>query len=196
MTHGSSFVRWSSTSSPPECMFHTVVMVTREGSYSLRVQVQALVDESRLANPRWVMLGLEQNRLAMLLAVLHRHGGVATNDQDVFVNVVGGVRVAETGADLPVLLAVMFSLRSRPLSKHLIVFGEVGLAGEIRPVPGGPERLQKAAEHGFTRAVVASGNAPSAKRPINGMEVIAVERQGEASEASEWGSAAERYNRI
>jgi len=177
-------------------MFHTVVMVTREGSYSLRVQVQALVDESRLANPRWVMLGLEQNRLAMLLAVLHRHGGVATNDQDVFVNVVGGVRVAETGADLPVLLAVMFSLRSRPLSKHLIVFGEVGLAGEIRPVPGGPERLQKAAEHGFTRAVVASGNAPSAKRPINGMEVIAVERQGEASEASEWGSAAERYNRI
>ncbi len=162
----------------------SVVMVTREGSRPLLVEVQALVDESRLANPRRVVLGLEQNRLAMLLAVLHRHGGVATYDQDVFVNVVGGVRVAETGADLPVLLAVMSSLRNRPLSKHLIVFGEVGLAGEIRPVPGGPERLQEAAKHGFTRAVVAKGNAPSAKRPIEGMEVIAVERLGEALEAS------------
>jgi len=162
----------------------SVVMVTREGSRPLLVEVQALVDESRLANPRRVVLGLEQNRLAMLLAVLHRHGGVATYDQDVFVNVVGGVRVAETGADMAVLLAVMSSLRNRPLSKTLTVFGEVGLAGEIRPVPGGQERLQEAAKHGFTRAVVAKGNAPPAKRPIKGMEVMAVERLGEALEAS------------
>jgi DNA repair protein RadA/Sms len=144
----------------------------------LLVEVQALVDESHLSNPRRVTLGLEQNRLAMLLAVLHRHGGVATYDQDVFVNVVGGVRVTETGADLAVLLAVLSSLRNRPLPEGLVVFGEVGLAGEIRPVPNGQERLKEAAKHGFTRAIVPKGNL--ARKGPEGLEVIGVNRLSEA----------------
>ncbi len=156
----------------------SVVMVTLEGSRPLLVEVQALVDESHLSNPRRVTLGLEQNRLAMLLAVLHRHGGVATYDQDVFVNVVGGVRVTETGADLAVLLAVLSSLRNRPLPEGLVVFGEVGLAGEIRPVPNGQERLKEAAKHGFTRAIVPKGNL--ARKGPEGLEVIGVSRLGEA----------------
>ncbi len=156
----------------------SVVMVTLEGSRPLLVEVQALVDESHLSNPRRVTLGLEQNRLAMLLAVLHRHGGVATYDQDVFVNVVGGVRVTETGADLAVLLAVLSSLRNRPLPEGLVVFGEVGLAGEIRPVPNGQERLKEAAKHGFKRAIVPKGNL-SRKGP-EGLEVIGVNRLSEA----------------
>ena len=114
--------------------------------------VQALVDESQLSNPRRVALGPDAQRLAMLLAVLHRHGGIPLGDQDVFVNVVGGMRVSETAADLAVILAALSSFRDKPLGERLIIFGEVGLAGEIRPVPGGEERLAEAAKHGFTRA--------------------------------------------
>ncbi|PIQ36186.1 MAG: DNA repair protein RadA [Lysobacterales bacterium CG17_big_fil_post_rev_8_21_14_2_50_64_11] len=155
------------------------VMVTREGTRPLLVEVQALVDKSPLANPRRVALGLEQNRLAMLLAVLHRHGGVAVFDQDVFVNVVGGIRVQETAADLPVLLAVLSSLRDRPLADKTVAFGEVGLSGEIRPVPNGDERLKEAATHGFKRAIVPAANAPR-RNPYKDMEVIAVERLAQA----------------
>jgi DNA repair protein RadA/Sms len=160
----------------------SVVMVTREGTRPLLVEVQALVDQSSLGNPRRVTLGLEQNRLAMLLAVLHRHGGVAAYDQDVFVNVVGGIRVQETAADLPVLLAVLSSLRDRPLPEQTIAFGEVGLSGEIRPVPNGEERLKEAATHGFRRAIVPKANAPKKGR-IGELEVIGVERLSEAMDA-------------
>jgi DNA repair protein RadA/Sms len=149
------------------------ILVTRE--------VQALVDQSPLANPRRVALGLEQNRLSMLLAVMHRHGGVAMFDQDVFLNVVGGVRVSEPAADLPVLLAVMSSFRDRPLPGDLATFGEVGLAGEIRPVPNGQERLREAAKHGFKRVIVPRANAP--KKAVAGLEVVAVGRIGEAIDA-------------
>jgi DNA repair protein RadA/Sms len=163
----------------------SVIMVTREGSRPLLVEVQVLVDESHLSNPRRVTLGLEQNRLAMLLAVLHRHGGIAMYDQDVFVNVVGGVRVGETAADLPVLLAVLSSFRDRPVPADTVVFGEVGLAGEIRPVPNGEERLREAAKHGFKRAVVPKGNAPKAGA-VHGLEVAGVSRLGEAIERIGW----------
>ena len=156
----------------------SVIMVTLEGSRPLLVEVQALVDESHLANPRRVTLGLEHNRLAMLLAVLHRHGGVATYDQDVFVNVVGGVRVTETGADLAVLMAVLSSLRNRALPADMVVFGEVGLAGEIRPVPNGQDRLREAAKHGYKRAIAPAANLP--KKPIEGLEVVGVRRLEEA----------------
>lgn len=156
----------------------SAIMVTVEGSRPLLVEVQALVDESHLNNPRRVTVGLEHNRLAMLLAVLHRHGGIVTHDQDVFVNVVGGVRVTETGADLAVLLSVLSSLRNRPLPQGLVVFGEVGLAGEIRPVPNGQERLKEAAKHGFTRAIVPAANV--SKRVPEGLEVIGVHRLEEA----------------
>lgn len=158
----------------------SVVMVTREGSRPLLVEVQALVDESRATPPRRIAVGLDPSRLAMLLAVLHRHAGVATYDQDVFVNVVGGVRVGETGADLPVLLAVLSSLRSRCWPADRVVFGEVGLAGEIRPVAGGEERLREAAKHGFRSAVVPRANAP--KRAIEGLEVVGVRRLEEAAD--------------
>ena len=162
----------------------SAVMVTREGTRPLLVEVQALVDQSPLANPRRVTLGLEQNRLAMLLAVLHRHGGVGVYDQDVFVNVVGGIRVQETAADLPVLLAVLSSLRDRPLPDKTVAFGEVGLSGEIRPVPNGEERLKEAATHGFRRAIVPKANAPKKGR-VGEMEVIGVERLSEALSARE-----------
>ena len=152
----------------------SVIMVTREGSRPLLVEVQALVDESHMPNPRRVTVGLDQNRLAMLLAVLHRHGGIVTYNQDVFVNVVGGVRVNETGADLAVLLAVLSSLRNTPLTKGLVVFGEVGLAGEIRPVPNGLERLREAEKHGFEKAIVPKANVP--KNQLESLEVIAVTR--------------------
>jgi DNA repair protein RadA/Sms len=161
----------------------SAVMVTREGTRPLLVEVQALVDQSSLGNPRRVALGLEQNRLAMLLAVLHRHGGIAVFDQDVFVNVVGGIRVQETAADLPVLLAVLSSFRDRPLSDKLVAFGEVGLSGEIRPVPNGEERLREAATHGFLRAIVPKANAPKKNR-IGDMAIVAVERLREALEAA------------
>ena len=160
----------------------SAVMVTREGTRPLLVEVQALVDQSSLGNPRRVALGLEQNRLAMLLAVLHRHGGAAVYDQDVFVNVVGGIRVQETAADLPVLLAVLSSFRDSPLPEKTIAFGEVGLSGEIRPVPNGEERLKEAAQHGFKRAIVPKANAPKKAR-IGELEVIAVERLREAIDA-------------
>ena len=152
----------------------SVVMVAREGSRQLLVEVQALVDAAQGMNPRRVALGLEQNRLALLLAVLHRHAGVATMGQDVFLNVVGGVRVAETAADLPALLAVVSSLRSAAVRSDLVVFGEVGLAGEIRPVPYGEERLHEAAKHGFRHALVPVANVP--RKPPGGIEIIGVER--------------------
>ena len=142
------------------------------------VEVQALVDPTSLANPRRLALGIDPNRLSMLLAVLHRHGGIAMYDQDVYVNVVGGLRVSETAADLAILLAAVSSLRDRALERGLVVFGEVGLGGEIRPVPNGRERLHEAAKHGFTRAVAPKANAP--KQPIPGLEVCAVRRLEQA----------------
>jgi DNA repair protein RadA/Sms len=156
----------------------SVIMVTLEGSRPLLVEVQALVDQSQLGNPRRVTVGFEHNRLAMLLAVLHRHGGIMTADQDVFANVVGGVRVTETGADLPVMLAVMSSLRNKSLPVDMVVFGEVGLAGEIRPVPNGQERLIEAQKHGYKRALIPAANKP--RKPITGLEVIAVRNVAEA----------------
>jgi DNA repair protein RadA/Sms len=159
----------------------SVVMVTREGTRPLLVEVQALVDESPLANPRRVALGLDQNRLAMLLAVLHRHGGVGMFDQDVFVNVVGGVRITETAADLAVLLAVLSSYRDRPLGADLAVFGELGLSGEIRPVPNGPDRLREAAKHGLRRALAPAKNVP--KGGVEGLEIIPANSLREAIEA-------------
>ncbi|OOZ77726.1 DNA repair protein RadA [Solemya velum gill symbiont] len=156
----------------------SAILVTREGSRPLLVEVQALVDSSPLSNPRRVSLGLEQNRLSMLLAVLHRHAGVGMYDQDVYVNVVGGVRITETAADLPVLLSVLSSFRDRPLSRHLAAFGEVGLSGEIRPVPNGEERIREAVKHGFTRILVPSANKP--KSSFDGVEIVPVQRLSEA----------------
>lgn len=157
----------------------SAVMVTREGTRPLLVEVQALVDDSPLSNPRRVALGLEQNRLAMLLAVLHRHGGTAIHDQDVFVNVVGGIRIQETAADLPVLLAVLSSFRDRALPEKLVAFGEVGLSGEIRPVPNGEERLREAASHGFRHAIVPKANAPKQGR-MGELNVVGVNRLADA----------------
>ncbi|ENA33246.1 MULTISPECIES: DNA repair protein RadA [Pseudomonas] len=159
----------------------SVVMATWEGSRPMLVEVQALVDTSHLANPRRVTVGLDQNRLAMLLAVLHRHGGIPTYDQDVFINVVGGVKVLETAVDLALMAAVISSLRDRPLPHDLLVFGEIGLSGEIRPVPSGQERLKEAAKHGFKRAIVPKGNAP--KEAPAGLEVVAVTRLDQALDA-------------
>lgn len=156
----------------------SVVMVAREGSRPLMLEVQALVDGSYGGNPRRVAVGLDASRLALLLAVLHRHVGVAMYDQDVFVNVVGGVRVLETAADLPILLAALASLRDKLVPRETVTFGEVGLAGEVRPVPFGEERLREAAKHGFTRAVVPAANVP--KAGIEGFEIVAVERLAEA----------------
>nr|WP_284041509.1 DNA repair protein RadA [Halomonas olivaria] len=159
----------------------SLVMVVWEGTRPILVEVQALVDESALGNPRRVAVGVDQNRLAMLLAVLNRHGGLFTGDQDVFLNVVGGVKVLETSADLAVLLAVVSSLQNRALPKELVVFGEVGLSGEIRPVPSGQERIAEAAKHGFLRAIVPRANAP--KQSPRGMEVIPVDKLSDALEA-------------
>ena len=164
----------------PEAAPGSAILVTREGTRPLLVEVQALVDQSPLANPRRVALGLDQSRLAMLLAVLHRHGGVGMFDQDVFLNVVGGVRVTETAADLPVLLAVLSSFRNTPLPEGVAAFGEVGLAGEIRPVPNGVDRLREAAKHGFRKAIVPAANAP--KRGVDGLEIVPVERIAQALE--------------
>lgn len=150
------------------------VLITQEGTRPLLVEIQALVDSAHSPNPRRLGVGLEQNRLAMLLAVLHRHAGVVCFDQDVFVNAVGGVKIAEPAADLAVLLAIVSSLRARPLPRRLAVFGEVGLAGEIRPAPRGQERLKEAAKLGFEVAIVPKANAP--KLPPDGMKVIAVDR--------------------
>ena len=154
------------------------VMVTQEGSRPLLVEIQALVDSSHVPNARRLSVGLEQNRLAMLLAVLHRHAGVAAFDQDVFINAVGGVKITEPAADLPVLLAINSSMRNRPLPRGLVAFGEVGLAGEIRPAPRGQERLREAAKLGFSIAVVPKANLP--KQKIEGLQVIGVERIDDA----------------
>lgn len=154
------------------------VMVTQEGTRPLLVELQALVDEAHGAQPRRLSVGLEQNRLAMLLAVLHRHAGLALFDQDVFVNAVGGVRIAEPGADLAVTLAIVSSFRNKPLPAKHAVFGEVGLAGEVRPVQRGQERLKEAAKLGFTHAIIPAANKP--RQPIEGIEVICVERLAEA----------------
>lgn len=154
------------------------VMVTQEGSRPLLVEIQALVDNSYGMNPKRLSVGLEQNRLAMLLAVLHRHGGLAVFDQDVFINAVGGVRIDEPGADLAVLLAIVSSFKNKPLPAKHVVFGEIGLAGEVRPVQRGQERLKEAAKLGFTHAIVPKANKP--KHKIEGMEIIAVERVEQA----------------
>ena len=154
------------------------VMVTQEGTRPLLVEIQALVDTSHLPNARRLSVGLEQNRLAMLLAVLHRHAGIAAFDQDVFINAVGGVKITEPAADLAVLLAIHSSMRSRPLPRGLVVFGEVGLAGEIRPAPRGQERLREAAKLGFSLALIPKSNAP--KQKIEGLTIIGVERIDEA----------------
>ncbi len=157
----------------------SAVMVTREGSRPLLVEVQALVAESHAANPRRLAVGLDPNRLAILLAVLQRHCGTVLYDQDVFVNVVGGVRVAETAVDLALALAILSSLRDRPLPEGLVVFGEVGLAGEIRPVQHGQERLREALQHGFRQALIPRANAP--RRPVEGLAIQAVQHITEAT---------------
>ena len=154
------------------------VMVTQEGTRPLLVEIQALVDATHAPSPRRLTVGLEQNRLAMLLAVLHRHAGIVCFDQDVFVNAVGGVRIAEPAADLAVLLAIVSSLRNQPLPAKLVAFGEVGLAGEIRPAPRGQERLKEAAKLGFTHALIPKANAP--RQAIKGIEVIALDRVEQA----------------
>ncbi|SFF87472.1 DNA replication and repair protein RadA [Duganella sp. CF458] len=154
------------------------VMVTQEGTRPLLVEVQALVDTSHLPNARRLSVGLEQNRLAMLLAVLHRHAGIAAFDQDVFINAVGGVKITEPAADLAVLMAINSSMRNKALPNGFVVFGEVGLAGEIRPAPRGQERLREAAKLGFSIAMIPKANAP--KQPIEGMTIIAVERIDDA----------------
>ncbi len=158
----------------------SVVMVSREGTRPLLVEVQALVDDSQ-GQPKRMALGLDHQRLSMLLAVMHRHGGVHTSGQDVYVNVVGGVKVIETGSDLAVLLACASSLREKPLPSSLAVFGEVGLSGEIRPVPNGQERIKEAMKHGFTHAIVPKANAPKANsKQFAGITIHAVNRLDEA----------------
>ena len=156
----------------------SVVMVLWEGTRPLLVEIQALVDYSALGNPRRVAVGADQNRLSMLLAILHRHGGLQLNDQDVFVNVVGGVKVTETSIDLALILALVSSFKNHALPQDLMIFGEVGLSGEIRPVPSGQERINEAAKHGFKRAIVPFNNMP--KTAIEGMEVIGVKKLSEA----------------
>jgi DNA repair protein RadA/Sms len=156
------------------------VLITQEGTRPLLVEIQALVDASQSPNPRRLSVGLEQTRLAMLLAVMHRHAGIVCFDQDVFVNAVGGVKITEPAADLAILFAIVSSLRDRPLKRGLAVFGEVGLAGEIRPAPRGQERLKEAAKLGFDTAIVPRANAP--KHAIEGLKVVAVERVEEALE--------------
>ena len=170
------FLSQHETQVPGSC-----IMVTQEGTRPLLVEVQALVDEAHAPNPRRLSVGLEQNRLAMLLAVLHRHAGIAAFDQDVFVNAVGGVKITEPAADLAVLLAIVSSLRNKPLPEKMVVFGEVGLAGEVRPVQRGQERLKEAAKLGFTHAIVPKANKP--KQAISGMTVIAVDRLDNAVDA-------------
>ena len=160
----------------------SVVTVAREGSRPLLVELQALVDEAQGMSPRRVAVGFEGGRLALLLAVLHRHGGISTSGQDVFVNVVGGVRIGETAADLPAVLAVLSSLRNRPVAKDTVCFGELGLTGEIRPVPFGEERLREAAKQGFKRALVPAANAP--RRPVEGIDVTGVARLEQALAAA------------
>jgi DNA repair protein RadA/Sms len=154
------------------------VLVTQEGTRPLLVEIQALVDTAHAPNPRRLSVGLEQNRLAMLLAVLHRHAGIACYDQDVFVNAVGGVRISEPAADLAVVLAIVSSLTDKPIPEKLAVFGEIGLAGEVRPAPRGQERLREAAKLGFSRAIIPKANQP--KQKIDGIEIVSVASVAEA----------------
>ena len=156
------------------------ITVTMEGTRPLLIEIQALVDESHAPVPKRLCVGVEQNRLAMLLAVLHRHAGVACFDQDVFINAVGGVKITEPAADLSVLISIVSSLKDKPLEANLVVFGEVGLAGEVRPVQGGLVRLKEAAKLGFTKAIVPKANAPKTK--IKGLAVFAVDRLDQALE--------------
>ena len=162
----------------PQTVPGSCVLVTQEGTRPLLVEIQALVDTAHIPNPRRLAVGLEQARLGMLLAVLHRHAGIACFDQDVFLNAVGGVKITEPAADLAVLLAITSSIRNRALPKHLVVFGEVGLAGEIRPCPRGQERLKEAAKLGFKTAIIPKANLPKSK--IADLQTIAVERIDEA----------------
>lgn len=156
------------------------VMVTQEGTRPLLVEIQALVDTAHVPNPRRLSVGLEPQRLAMLLAVMNRHAGIACYDQDVFVNAVGGVRINEPAADLAVLLAIVSSMRNKAMPRGLVAFGEIGLAGEIRPAPRGQERLKEAAKLGFSMALIPAANAP--RKPIEGLEVITVNRLDQALE--------------
>ena len=163
---------------PKQAAPGSAVTVTWEGTRPLLVEIQALVDDVQGGHPRRVAVGLDAQRLAMHLAVLHRHCGVAMADQDVFANVVGGVRINETGADLALMAAVMSSFRSRPLPRDLVAFGEIGLTGEVRPAPNGQERLREARKHGFTRAIAPRANRP--RQPIEGIQVHAVATLAEA----------------
>jgi DNA repair protein RadA/Sms len=160
----------------------SVITVAREGSRPMLVEVQALLDEAQGMSPRRVAVGFESSRLALLLAVLHRHGGISSSGQDVFVNVVGGVRIGETAADLPAVLAVFSSLRNRPVPSDLVCFGELGLTGEIRPVPFGDERLREAAKQGFRRALVPGANVP--RKDFEGLKVEGVARLDQALAAA------------
>jgi len=164
------FLSQSDTPVPGTC-----ILVTQEGTRPLLVEIQALVDQSHVPNPRRLAVGLEQNRLAMLLAVMHRHAGIACFDQDVFLNAVGGVKITEPAADLAVLLAIQSSMKSKALPRDLVVFGEVGLAGEIRACPRGQERLKEAFKLGFKRAIIPKANMPK-KSQFDSMELIAVDR--------------------
>jgi DNA repair protein RadA/Sms len=150
----------------------SMVMVTREATRPLLIELQALVDQAS-GNPRRVCVGLEQNRLALQLAVLHKHGGIATHDQDVFVNVVGGIKVNETASDLVVMLAIMSSLRDKVIPQDWIAFGEVGLTGEVRPVYNASERLAEAQKHGFKVAIIPKANSP--KKSLKGIKIVPVE---------------------
>lgn len=162
----------------------SIITVTREGSRPLLIELQALVDDSHGSNPRRVSLGLDPNRLNMLLAVMHRHGGIAMYGQDVFINVVGGVRVSETAADTALVLAALSSFRDRPLATDCFTFGEIGLAGEIRPVTNGQERLREAAKHGFKQAIIPKANMPPKSERIEGLKLIPVQRVSELMEAA------------
>jgi DNA repair protein RadA/Sms len=165
----------------PDPVAGSVVTVSLEGSRPLLIEVQALADQSGSGNPRRLAVGLDQNRMSMLLATLNRHAGVSAYEYDVFINVVGGVRISETSADLAALAATVSSLRDRPIAPSTIVFGEVGLAGEIRPVAYGEERLREAVKRGFDHAVVPRGNVP--KKPISGMQITGVDYLRGALEA-------------
>ena len=160
----------------------SAVLVTQEGTRPLLVEIQALVDTTHLPTPRRLAVGVDAQRLSMLLAVLHRHAGIGCFDQDVFVNAVGGVKIGETAADLALLAAIYSSIRNKPLARGVVVFGEVGLAGEIRPSPRGQERLREAAKLGFSRAIIPRANMP--RTPIEGLEIVGVDRLGDALEAA------------
>ena len=160
----------------------SIIMVSREGTRPILVEIQALVTECHSGHPRRISVGLESNRLAMLLAILQRHGGIPLYEQDVFINAVGGVRIAETGADMAVILAILSSYRDRPVSNRLLVFGEVGLSGEIRPVPNGEERLREAAKHGFETAIIPKANMPK-RNTIKNLKLIPVNHLADTIDA-------------